>query len=94
MEIPRLGVGLELLLLVYTTAIAMPDPSRVCNLHRSSRQGRILNPLSDTRDHNRNLMIPSQIASIAPRPEHLTLLLISNYWQEFEFVKNIQIISS
>ena len=33
MEIPRLGVELELELLAYTTAIATLDPSRVCNLY-------------------------------------------------------------
>ena len=46
MEVPRLGVELEL----YTTATATPDLNRVCNLHHSSRQRRILNPLSEARD--------------------------------------------
>ena len=32
-EVPRLGVELELQLLAYTTAAAMPDPSRIYNLH-------------------------------------------------------------
>ena len=35
MEIPRIGVELELLLLAYTTAIAMPDPSYDCDAHGS-----------------------------------------------------------
>ena len=35
MEVPRLGAELELELPAYTTAIAMPDPSCVCNLHHS-----------------------------------------------------------
>ena len=39
----------------------MPNPSRVCNLHHSSRQCRILNPLSKVRDRTRNLMVPSRI---------------------------------
>ena len=34
----------------YTTATAMQDPSHVCDLHRSSGQGRILNRLSRVRD--------------------------------------------
>ena len=38
MEVPRLRVTLELLLPVYTTAIAMQDPTLICNLHHSSRQ--------------------------------------------------------
>ena len=57
MEIPRLGVELELLLLTYTRATAKPDPG----LHHSSWQHRILNPLSDARDRTRNLMVPCQI---------------------------------
>ena len=36
-------------------------PSRVCNLHHSSRQHRIVNPLSKGRDRIRNLMVPSRI---------------------------------
>ena len=35
--------------------------SCVCNLHHSSRQRRILNPLSKARDRTRNLMVPSWI---------------------------------
>ena len=46
MEVPRLGVELEMQLLAYATATAMPDPNYVCNLHRSSQQHQILNPLS------------------------------------------------
>ena len=49
MEIPRLGVELELHLLAYTTAIAMRDPSLVCNLHHSSQQRWIPNPLGKAR---------------------------------------------
>ena len=50
MDIPRPGVQLELQLLAYTTDTAMRDPSCICNLHHSSRQCRILNPLSEARD--------------------------------------------
>ena len=35
--------------------------SRVCDLHHSSRQRRILNPLSQARNRTRNLMVLSQI---------------------------------
>ena len=45
-EVPRLGVRLELQLLAYT----MPALSWVCNLHCSSQQHLILNPLSKARD--------------------------------------------
>ena len=63
MEVPRLGVESGLQLPAYTTATAtaMPDLSHVWDLHRSSRQHRILNPLSEARDQTRNLMVPSQI---------------------------------
>uniref|UniRef100_A0A8D1I8Y3 Uncharacterized protein n=1 Tax=Sus scrofa TaxID=9823 RepID=A0A8D1I8Y3_PIG len=50
MEVPRLGVELELQLPAYATATAMPDPSCVWDLHYSSQQHRILNPLSRARD--------------------------------------------
>ena len=39
----RLGVKLELQLLVHTTATAVPDPSHICILHHSSWQCWILN---------------------------------------------------
>ena len=50
MEVSRLGVELELQLLAYTTVTAMQDPSHVYELHHSSQQHRILNPLSRARD--------------------------------------------
>ena len=56
MEVPRLGVKLELQLPAYTTATTTEDLSRVCQPHHSSRQHQILNPLSEARDQTRNLM--------------------------------------
>ena len=50
LEVPRLGFEWELQLLACTTATAMPDPSCICDLHCSSRQLQILNPLSRARD--------------------------------------------
>ena len=61
MELPRLRVELDLQSPAYTTATATQDLSCVCNLHHSSWQCRILNPLSKARDPTRNLMVPSQI---------------------------------
>ena len=52
MEIPRLRVKSELQLLAYTTDTAIQDPRHVCDLHYSSQQHWILNPLS------RNSQIP------------------------------------
>ena len=61
MEVPRLGIKLELQLLAYTTATAMWDPSHVFNLHHSSQQCRILNPLSRARDQTHVLINTSQV---------------------------------
>jgi len=66
MEVPRLGVQLELELLATATATATPDPRRDCNLHHSSQQHQILNPLSKGRDRTRNLMVPSWVVSTVP----------------------------
>ena len=46
MEVPRLGVELELQLPASTTATAtvMQDPGCICSLHHSSQQCHILNP--------------------------------------------------
>ena len=61
MEVPRLGVQLGLQLPADTTATATQDLSRICNLHHSSRQHRILNPLSEVRDRTHGLMAPCRI---------------------------------
>ena len=44
MEIPRLGIELNLQLPTYTTATATQDPSHICDLCHSSQQCWILNP--------------------------------------------------
>ena len=50
MDVPRLGVEPELQLPAYSTATATPDLSHVCDLHFSSQQYRISDPLSEFRD--------------------------------------------
>ena len=60
-EVSGLGVELELQLLACATATVMPDPNHICDLHHSSRQHWILNPLSEARDQTYNLMVPRQI---------------------------------
>ena len=57
----RLGVESELQPPAYARATAMWAPSLICNLHYSSQQSQILNPLSKARDQAHNLMVPSQI---------------------------------
>ena len=49
-EVLRLGVKLELQLLACATATAMQDLSHNCDVHHSSWQHQILNPLSKARD--------------------------------------------
>ena len=46
------------------------DSSCICDLHHSSWQGHILNPLSEARDGTRNLMLPSWCPS---RPGELVV---------------------
>ena len=52
---------MELELLPYATATATSDPSLICDLHHSSQQCQILNPLSKARDQTFVLMDASQI---------------------------------
>ena len=59
MDVPRLGVELELQLPANATATA--DISCVCELHHSSQQRWILNPLSKARDRTHILMDTSRI---------------------------------
>ena len=76
MEVPRLGVELELQLPAYTTATAMQDPSIICNLHHSSQQRWVLNPLSEARDWTCNLTFLVGLISAEPQWELQTLLLL------------------
>ena len=61
MEISRLGIKSELQLLASSTAIETRDLSLVCDLHHSSWQCWILNPLIEARDRTRNLIVTSQV---------------------------------
>ena len=74
MEIPSLGVQLELQLPAYTTATAMQDPSCVCSLHHSSR---ILDPLSEARGQTCVLMDASWVpyCCATTGTPHLTFLM-------------------
>ena len=57
MEVSWLGVELELQLLTYATAVAMPDPSHLCDLHHSSWQHGIL----EARDQTHIVMDTGQV---------------------------------
>ena len=69
MEVPMLGVKLELKLLAYATHAAMWDPNHVWDLHHSSWQCQILNPLSEARDRTHILVGSSWVRY--PRQELL-----------------------
>ena len=61
MEVPRLGVESELQLPTYAAVTAMPDLSQICNLHHSSWQHCILDPLRKARDRTCVLMDTTQV---------------------------------
>ena len=56
MEVPRLGIKLELQLPAYTKATATWDLSQVCNLHHSAQRHGIPDPLSKAKDQTWILM--------------------------------------
>ena len=59
MEVPRLGIKSELQLPAYTTATALRDPSRICNLPYQSSQQQ--SSLSKARDRAHVLMDTSRV---------------------------------
>ena len=77
MEVPRLGIELELQPPAYTTATATRNLSHVCCLYHSSGQSWILNPLSEARDRTHVLADASQICScwaMTGTPQHPFLI--------------------
>ena len=88
MEVPRLGIQLELLLPAYATATATPDLGRVCDLHRSSQQRQILNPLSEARDRTHILTDTSQVHN--PLSHNWNLQVISCFkYVEYRNLKTL-----
>ena len=70
-----LGVKSELELLAYTTATAMQDPSRACDLHHSSQHRWVPDPLSKARDRTHILMDLVRFVSAAPTTGTLPSIL-------------------
>ena len=75
MEVPGLGVKWELYTLAYATATAMPDLSRTCDLHQSSLQCQILNPLSKAMDQTESPWRLVRFVSTEPQQELLSIYL-------------------
>ena len=61
LDIPRLGVKSELWLQANTTATAVQDPSLICDLHHSSQQHQIPDPLGEAKHRTCFFMDTSQI---------------------------------
>ena len=61
MEVPRLEIESELQPPAYAIATAVWDPSHTFDLHHSSQQCQIFNPLSEAKDWTCKLMVTSQI---------------------------------
>ena len=73
-------------------ATATPDPSCVCDLHHSSRQCRILNPLIEARDRTWNLMVSSWIRFCCAMTGSLCLTIsdASKKWDPAAFGWKVQ----
>ena len=87
MEVPRLEVESELQLVAYATVTAMPDLSHVSDIHHSSGQCQILNPLSEARDQTQLLMDTSQVRNPLSHNgnyPHFIIIIIYLLMQAFE----------
>jgi len=77
-EVPRLGVELELYPSAYTTVTATRDLSCIFDLYHSSWQRQILNPLKEARDQTHILMVPRRVhyggATTGTPPENFSIL--------------------
>ena len=80
MEVLRPGVDLELHLPAYATATETQNPSLICELHHSSQQRRIPNPLGKAGDRTCGLLDPSQDCSpLSHEGNFLTFRVLKNF---------------
>ena len=82
MEVPRLGVDLELQLPAHTTVTAMEGLCHVCNLHHSLGQPQILDPLSEARDQNPILRDTSRVFFRCPTVGTPACLFLKTHIEE------------
>ena len=92
MDIPWLGVRLELHLPAYTTTTPIPNLSWVCDLYHSSRQCQILNPLSEARDRTHILLDTIWVWSTTGTPT--VSVLNFKFWIHFSGIREIYFHSS
>ena len=90
MEVPRLGIELELQLPAYTTDTdtAMQDPSCICDLHHSSQQRQIFNPLSEARVEPTSSWILVRLITTEPRRELLLKVFNQSIEVFFHIIKD------
>ena len=83
MEVPRLGVKLELHLQVYSTAMATLDLSSIWDLCQSLRQSQIHNPLSEVGIESVSSWILVGFVTAEPQWElpNLHILMIKADWK-------------
>ena len=93
MEVPRLGVELELQLPACTTTTAMPDLTRVCDLYHSSWQCWILNPLM-SRARDRTHPHGYQLGSLPAEPQGEVLKLMLPPLPTLLFLYSFQLVQS
>ena len=85
MEIPRLEIKSELQLPTYATATATGDLRCICDLHHSSRQHWILNPLSEARPTSSWILVGFS-DHWAPTGTPKTSLLIHSKWNSLHLL--------
>ena len=95
MDVPRLGVKLDLQLLAYTAATAMWDLSRICDLCHSLWQSQILNPLIEARDWTHILMNTSWVRyywAMEGTSWPYLILKWGYFWRERDYFNRYQIL--
>ena len=86
MEVPRLGVELELLLPAYATATATHDLSRVCDLHHRSWQRWILNPPRPGIEPATSQFLVGFVSAVPGRELHFYLILTNVFLFIYVFI--------
>ena len=85
MEVPGLGVNLELQLPAYTTAIVMWELSHIFDLQGSLQQHQILNPPSNARDWPHILMDTTWVLNLLSHSRNPCLFFVVENFLFFEF---------